>query len=95
MLLNKPDFYDQTHKTIAAEGSRVIALAYKWMPEASQNQVKGLAREDVESGLVFAGFLAFHCPVKPDSKASVELLLQSSHRVRPWCALAYVGPGLN
>ena len=82
MLAVKPAFYDATHKRVAAQGSRVIALAYKWMPDGSAQHVKGLARDEVESGLVFAGFLAFHCPVKPDSRGSVELLLQSSHRVR-------------
>ena len=90
MLLSKPDFYDQTHKRIAAQGSRVIALAYKWIPDGSQQQVKTMARDEAESGLTFAGFLAFHCPVKPDSKGSVELLLQSSHRVGARTALATV-----
>ena len=82
MLANKPAFYDTTHKQIAAQGSRVIALAYKWIPTASQQHARNMSRDEAESDLIFAGFLAFHCPVKPDSKGAMELLLQSSHRVR-------------
>ena len=81
MLANKPAFYDTTHKQIAAQGSRVIALAYKWIPTASQQHARNMSRDEAESDLIFAGFLAFHCPVKPDSKGAMELLLQSSHRV--------------
>jgi manganese-transporting P-type ATPase len=46
---------------------------------------RALARDEVERGLVFAGFLAFHCPVKPDSREAIKLLRQSSHRVRVFC----------
>ena len=37
-------------------------------------------RDDVESTLIFAGFLVFFCPLKPDAKASVQMLNQASHR---------------
>ena len=35
----------------------------------------------MESGLTFAGFLIFHCPLKPDAVAAVHMLNHSSHRV--------------
>jgi cation-transporting ATPase 13A1 len=34
----------------------------------------------VEKELIFAGFLIFYCPLKPDSKASIDMLNNSSHR---------------
>lgn len=40
-----------------------------------------MTRESVESELVFAGFLVFHCPLKSDSKAAIDMLNKSAHRV--------------
>jgi magnesium-transporting ATPase (P-type) len=45
-------------------------------------QINHLAREKVEGGLQFAGFLVFHCPLKPDAVESLKMLSDSSHRVR-------------
>jgi manganese-transporting P-type ATPase len=39
-----------------------------------------MAREDIESGLTFAGFLVFHCPLKPDAVESLKMLADASHR---------------
>jgi manganese-transporting P-type ATPase len=36
----------------------------------------------VESGLVFAGFLVFNSPLKPDAIETLKMLADSSHRVR-------------
>jgi cation-transporting ATPase 13A1 len=35
----------------------------------------------VESGLRFAGFLVFHCPLKEDAVETLRMLADSSHRV--------------
>jgi cation-transporting ATPase 13A1 len=35
----------------------------------------------VESQLVFAGFLVFHCPLKADAVETLKMLADSSHRV--------------
>jgi len=35
----------------------------------------------VESGLKFAGFLVFHCPLKPDAVKVLKMLADASHRV--------------
>jgi hypothetical protein len=40
-----------------------------------------LARTEVESGLRFAGFLVFHCPLKEDAVETLRMLADSSHRV--------------
>ena len=40
-----------------------------------------MQRGEVESKLIFAGFLVFFCPLKPDAASAVKSLNQSSHRV--------------
>lgn len=44
-------------------------------------QINKLARTEIESGLTFAGFLVFHCPLKADAVESLKMLIDSSHRV--------------
>jgi magnesium-transporting ATPase (P-type) len=44
-------------------------------------QINRLERDDVESELSFAGFLVFHCPLKPDAVKTLKALNDSSHRV--------------
>jgi cation-transporting ATPase 13A1 len=48
-------------------------------------QINKLSRESVESGLVFAGFLVFHCPLKADAVEALKMLADSSHRVSLLC----------
>jgi cation-transporting ATPase 13A1 len=43
--------------------------------------VKNVTREVIERDLHFAGFLIFDCPLKPDSKSTIELLTNSSHKI--------------
>lgn len=45
-------------------------------------KITKLSRDQVESGLTFAGFLVFHCPLKPDAIQTIRALNDSSHRVR-------------
>jgi cation-transporting ATPase 13A1 len=40
-----------------------------------------LPRDEVECKLDFAGFLVFHCPLKPDAVETLKMLADSSHRV--------------
>lgn len=44
-------------------------------------QINKLGRDQVETGLIFAGFLVFHCPLKPDAIETLKMLADSSHRV--------------
>jgi magnesium-transporting ATPase (P-type) len=44
-------------------------------------QINKMSRELVESNLVFAGFLVFHCPLKADAINALKMLADSSHRV--------------
>jgi cation-transporting ATPase 13A1 len=81
MLANVPEAYTATYKYWARRGSRVLALACKRMPGGNKKNAAALHRDQVESGLEFAGFLIFSCPLKTDSKRSVKELNGSSHRV--------------
>lgn len=40
-----------------------------------------LARDQVETSLIFVGFLVFHCPLKSDAVDTLKMLADSSHRV--------------
>src|SRR5690606_7367058 len=71
MLVHVPAYYEETYKHFTRKGSRVLALAYKYLStenEWSAGRINDLKREQVESDLEFAGFLILHCPLKDDAK---------------------------
>lgn len=83
-LTSVPENYDATFKHYTRSGSRVLALAYKFLDASTTNNqhfVTKLEREYVETDLIFAGFLVFHCPLKDDAINTVKMLNESSHRV--------------
>lgn len=51
-----------------------------WRGADEEEQINTISREQVESGLEFAGFLVFHCPLKPDAISTIRDLNDSSHR---------------
>lgn len=62
-------------------GARVLALAIKVFGILSHQEVRELKREDIESKLVFAGFVIISCPIKPDTKSVIKELIYASHKV--------------
>ncbi|KAG2119211.1 hypothetical protein DEU56DRAFT_837395 [Suillus clintonianus] len=80
MLAEVPEWYDVTYKWYTRRGSRVLALGTKEMDTMSIDKINKLSREGVESSLMFAGFLVFHCPLKPDAIETLKMLADSSHR---------------
>lgn len=78
MLVDAPENYEQCFKSFTRAGSRVLALAYKYL-DTGVNVVK-VKRTDVESQLHFAGFIVFHCPLKDDAIETIQMLNESSHR---------------
>ncbi|KAF8590671.1 endoplasmic reticulum Ca-transporting P-type ATPase [Ramaria rubella] len=80
MLANVPAGYDDTYKWFTRRGSRVLALGFKTMEPLAGDKVNKLPRERIESGLTFAGFLVFHCPLKKDAIETLKMLADSSHR---------------
>ncbi|ESZ93822.1 cation-transporting ATPase 4 [Sclerotinia borealis F-4128] len=84
MLVKVPADYEETYKYFTRKGSRVLALAYKYLStdsELGSGKINDLKREEVETQLHFAGFLVLHCPLKDDAKLAVQMLNESSHRV--------------
>ncbi|KAJ2783865.1 putative cation-transporting ATPase 1 [Coemansia javaensis] len=83
MLQSVPSWYDETYKAFSRRGGRVLTLACKWMPRSapmSEQELADLARDEIESGLEFQGFLVFNCPLKPDSADAIRMLNEASHR---------------
>ncbi|KAI3500757.1 hypothetical protein L1887_36582 [Cichorium endivia] len=74
-----PSFYINTYKRYTRQGSRVLALAYKPLPDMTVSEARNLDREVVESGLTFAGFAVFNCPIRSDSAMVLAELKKSSH----------------
>lgn len=81
LLAQKPNGYDATAKTLAKKGYRVIALAYKLLCDSNQVEQAKDARAQCEENLIFAGFIAFTCRVRRDTKAVLQKLKQGGMQV--------------
>lgn len=82
MISDLPPAYEENFKYFTRNGSRVLALGYKYLENnISSSKLNNITREEVESDLKFAGFLVFHCPLKDDAVKTVKMLNESSHRV--------------
>ncbi|GER34911.1 cation-transporting atpase 13a1, partial [Striga asiatica] len=78
-LVDVPAWYVSTYKKYTRQGSRVLALAYKSLPDMTVSEARSMERDTVESGLIFAGFAVFNCPIRGDSAAVLSELKGSSH----------------
>jgi len=88
LLSSKPEGYDLAYREMAERGMRVLALASRQLTSEEENVAKqastsgrGPAREDIEKGLKFEGFVAFVCKVRRDTAEVVASLRFSSHHV--------------
>ncbi|CAO2833629.1 unnamed protein product [Amaranthus hypochondriacus] len=78
-LISLPPSYIETYKKYTRQGSRVLALAYKPLPEMTVSEARNLDRDVVEKDLTFAGFAVFNCPIRSDSASILSELKGSSH----------------
>ncbi|XP_014486718.1 PREDICTED: manganese-transporting ATPase 13A1 [Dinoponera quadriceps] len=82
MLSTIPENYESTYLSLSRRGARVLALGYRKLPGTLSSQdLRELTRERLESNLTFAGFVIISCPLKPDSKAVIKEIVNSSHSV--------------
>ncbi|XP_043708473.1 probable manganese-transporting ATPase PDR2 isoform X2 [Telopea speciosissima] len=78
-LTDLPSSYVDTYKKYTRQGSRVLALAYKHLPDMAVSEARSLERDLVENDLTFAGFAVFNCPIRADSASVLSELRGSSH----------------
>jgi cation-transporting ATPase 13A1 len=78
-LVDVPSYYVSTYKKHTRQGSRVLALAFKPLPEMTVSEARSLDRNVVESDLTFAGFAVFNCPIRGDSGTVLSELKAASH----------------
>lgn len=77
-----PDGYNATARGLSRRGMRVLALAYKKLPDGlTQSALMKYSRAEAECDLRFAGFICFECPLRPDSRKVIQMLKRSSHDV--------------
>ncbi|CAJ0928621.1 unnamed protein product [Ranitomeya imitator] len=62
------------------QGFRVIALAYKTLATNNAQIIESLEREEVESDLVFLGFLIMENKLKPETKLVIQELTEAKIR---------------
>mmetsp|Transcript_13694 Transcript_13694/g.21164 ORF Transcript_13694/g.21164 Transcript_13694/m.21164 type:complete len:1551 (-) Transcript_13694:1328-5980(-) len=81
MLSSRPKGYEEKAKHLAKEGYRVIALASKAIKTEAEMGLCKESRGECESDLSFAGFIAFTCRVRKDTKAVLQRLKQGGMNI--------------
>ncbi|EMR08353.1 hypothetical protein PNEG_03193 [Pneumocystis murina B123] len=77
-----PKNYESIYRYFTKNGCRVLALGYKFLKDQiNTSEINLLSREEIESNLIFSGFLVFSCSLKRDAASTIKMLNESSHRV--------------
>ena len=76
-----PEDFNEVLMNNTSKGKRVIALSYKYLPDFNEKDVDTVEREDIESDLIFLGFLVMSNNIKPNTKQSIVELKEG--RVKP------------
>jgi cation-transporting ATPase 13A1 len=76
-----PPGYKQHYINFVKNGARVLAMAYKDL-KCQASEAEKMTREEAEKDLIFCGFIVSECPLKEDTYAVIEELVQSAHEVR-------------
>ena len=74
LLASKPNGYDKAAKFLSRRGYRVISLAYKPLSNTNDVEAAKDTRFACEEKLAFAGFVAFTCRVRRDTKMVLKKL---------------------
>eukprot|EP00804_Cyclotella_cryptica_P030113 CCRYP_009538-RA/>CCRYP_009538-RA protein AED:0.03 eAED:0.03 QI:136/1/1/1/1/1/6/155/1657 len=81
LLSQKPKGYDDAAKHLSRRGYRVISLAYKPLSSATDVDAAKDTRSICEERLTFAGFVAFTCRVRRDTKLVLQKLKEGGMSV--------------
>ena len=81
LLANKPEGYDAKAKSLSKEGYRVIALAYKVLHGPDEIEQAKETRTNCEEHIIFAGFIAFTCRVRKDTRSVLKKLKEGGMSV--------------
>ncbi|GMS94452.1 hypothetical protein PENTCL1PPCAC_16627, partial [Pristionchus entomophagus] len=81
MYASVPDDYEETYTKLTRQGARVLALGLRQVGSLTPQEIRDSKREHWEKELKFAGFVVISCPLKPDTKAMIKEIIDSSHRV--------------
>jgi cation-transporting ATPase 13A1 len=77
-----PSSFSQTCTDLSRQGFRILAYGVKKISDdIDAVKARSLSRDDSEQNLQFCGILVMHAPLKVESKASIEELSSSCHRV--------------
>ncbi|PIO54522.1 hypothetical protein TELCIR_24114, partial [Teladorsagia circumcincta] len=77
---NVPKDYDEVFTNLTRQGARVLAMGIKDLPQTRLGELRDAKREALETNLRFAGFVVISCPLKPDTKAMIKEIVESSHK---------------
>ena len=78
---DEPEGYAEVYRQLAERGMRVLALATRMLSAAEAATVSTITRTEVESGLRFAGFVAFECKTRGDSPIVIRSLREADLHV--------------
>lgn len=76
-----PPDYEEIYQHLTRQGARVLALGIKELGSLSYQEIRDTKREVFEQNVKFVGFVVISCPLKPDTKAMVKEIIDSSHKV--------------
>lgn len=80
-LASPPRNFDHLCEQLTRQGARVLALGHRSLGVLSAQELRETRRDAVEQRLTFAGFVVISCPLKPDSRAILHEIQNSSHSV--------------
>ncbi|GLG93617.1 Cation-transporting ATPase [Gryllus bimaculatus] len=72
--------YSSVLEEYTQEGYRVLAIAYKGLPKVTYTKVQRIAREDVESNLIFLGLIIMENRLKPETTGIITMLREANIR---------------
>ncbi len=81
LLADKPKGYDETAKSLAKNGYRVIALGYKLLSTPEEIEAATDTRASCEENIKCAGFIAFTCRVRRDTEMVLARLVEGGMSV--------------